>query len=173
MVGSVRLDYQKLLEGNEGVGWWEDIPGTTSRASMASSYSMKPKPFISLISVILPEPWVLKCSSMSCLVTTSHLIADTVSCTRFERRMSYPWWLSSRGIELLFPCGSKYSMGKWTAPLSVGVRGKSSCERTRVACRERQTGKERWLTAYHCGEGSQDRVGWMRPQSWRWLVRGS
>lgn len=34
----------------------QDLPGTTSRASMASSYSMKPKPFISLISVILPDP---------------------------------------------------------------------------------------------------------------------
>jgi hypothetical protein len=88
MVGSVRLDYQKLLEGDDQpVG---DIPGTTSRASMASSYSMKPKPFISLISVILPEPWVEKCSSISCLVTTSHLIADAVSCTRLERRRSYP-----------------------------------------------------------------------------------
>lgn len=53
-----------------------DLPGTTSRASMASSYSMKPKPFISLISVILPDPWVLKCSSISCLVTAGH-----VSCT--------------------------------------------------------------------------------------------
>jgi hypothetical protein len=39
-----------------------------SRASIASSYSMKPNPFMSLISVILPVPCVLKCSSISCLV---------------------------------------------------------------------------------------------------------
>jgi hypothetical protein len=45
------------------------LPGTTSLASIASSYSMKPKPFMSLISVIFPEPWLLKCSSTSCLVT--------------------------------------------------------------------------------------------------------
>jgi len=36
------------------------LPGTTSRASMASLYSMKPKPFMSLISVISPVPWVAK-----------------------------------------------------------------------------------------------------------------
>src|SRR5271170_2033971 len=35
---------------------------------MASSYSMKPNPFMSLISVILPVPCVLKWSSISCLV---------------------------------------------------------------------------------------------------------
>jgi hypothetical protein len=44
-------------------------PGTTSFASIGSSYSMKPKPFISLTSVIFPEPWERKCSSISCLVT--------------------------------------------------------------------------------------------------------
>jgi hypothetical protein len=43
-------------------------PGTISRASIASSYSMKPNPFMSLISVILPVPCVLKWSSISCLV---------------------------------------------------------------------------------------------------------
>ena len=31
-------------------------PGTTSLASNASSYSMKPKPFMSLISVMFPVP---------------------------------------------------------------------------------------------------------------------
>lgn len=45
-----------------------DLLGTISLASSASSYSMKPKPFISLISVILPVPWLLKWSSMSCFV---------------------------------------------------------------------------------------------------------
>ena len=34
----------------------ENSPGTTSRASIASLYSMKPKPFMSLISVISPVP---------------------------------------------------------------------------------------------------------------------
>ena len=45
-----------------------DQPGTTSRASMASLYSMKPKPFMSLISMISPVPWVLKWFSTSALV---------------------------------------------------------------------------------------------------------
>lgn len=36
------------------------LPGTTSLASMASLYSMNPKPFMSLISVISPVPWVEK-----------------------------------------------------------------------------------------------------------------
>lgn len=46
-----------------------NLPGTTSRASIASLYSMKPKPFMSLISVISPVPWVAKCCSTSALVT--------------------------------------------------------------------------------------------------------
>lgn len=50
-----------------------NIPGTTSRASMASLYSMKPKPFISLISVISPVPWVAKWASTSCLVATARI----------------------------------------------------------------------------------------------------
>ena len=36
--------------------WGLCLPGTTSRASIASLYSMKPKPFMSLISVISPVP---------------------------------------------------------------------------------------------------------------------
>jgi hypothetical protein len=35
---------------------------------MASSYSMKPKPFMSLISLIVPVPWVAKWASTSALV---------------------------------------------------------------------------------------------------------
>ena len=35
---------------------------------MASLYSMKPKPFMSLISVISPVPWVWKWPSTSALV---------------------------------------------------------------------------------------------------------
>ena len=46
------------------------IPGTTSRASIESLYSMKPKPFMSLTSVISPVPWVEKWFSISALVTT-------------------------------------------------------------------------------------------------------
>lgn len=45
-----------------------DLPGTTSRASMGSLYSMKPKPFISFTSVISPVPWVAKWASISALV---------------------------------------------------------------------------------------------------------
>jgi hypothetical protein len=41
---------------------------------MASLYSMKPKPFISLISVISPVPWVLKWFSTSALVATVHAV---------------------------------------------------------------------------------------------------
>lgn len=44
------------------------LPGTTSRASMASLYSMNPKPFMSLISVMSPVPWDAKWASTSALV---------------------------------------------------------------------------------------------------------
>lgn len=37
---------------------------------MASLYSMKPNPLMSLISVISPVPWVAKCASMSALVAS-------------------------------------------------------------------------------------------------------
>lgn len=65
--------YDRLIKESAwfGVSWahWGDhSPGTTSRASMGSSYSMKPNPFISLISWILPEA-SLKCSWISSLVT--------------------------------------------------------------------------------------------------------
>lgn len=46
-----------------------DLLGTTSRASMASSYSMKPKPFMSLTSAIVPFA-SLKWVWISSLVTT-------------------------------------------------------------------------------------------------------
>ena len=51
-----------------------DSPGTTSRASIASLYSINPKPFMSLISVISPVPWVLKWASTSAFVAT-HMLA--------------------------------------------------------------------------------------------------
>lgn len=46
-----------------------NLRGTTSRASAASSYSTKPKPFISLISLMVPGPSVKK------LVTSSLVTA--------------------------------------------------------------------------------------------------
>ena len=46
-----------------------DLRGTTSRASAASSYSTKPKPFMSLISLMVPGPSVKK------LVTSSLVTA--------------------------------------------------------------------------------------------------
>lgn len=55
--------------GAEKAGAWVgSLPGTTSRASMASLYSMKPKPFMSLISVMSPVPWDAKWASTSALV---------------------------------------------------------------------------------------------------------
>jgi len=57
----------------------EYVPGTTSRASIASLYSMKPKPFMSLISVISPVPWVLKWFSTSALVATVHAVQSANS----------------------------------------------------------------------------------------------
>lgn len=60
----------QLLEARKGEE--QSIPGTTSRASMASLYSMKPKPFINLISVISPVPWVEKWPSTSALVATQN-----------------------------------------------------------------------------------------------------
>ena len=49
-----------------------DIPGTTSLASMASPYSMKPNPFMSFTSVMVPVP-SLKCAMTSSLVTASRI----------------------------------------------------------------------------------------------------
>jgi hypothetical protein len=54
-----------------------NVPGTTSRASMASLYSMKPKPFMSLISTISPVPWVAKWASTSALVATGGESGDS------------------------------------------------------------------------------------------------
>jgi len=58
------------------LGSYAAIPGTTSRASIASLYSMNPKPFMSLISVISPVPWVLKCDSTSALVAIDGCQSD-------------------------------------------------------------------------------------------------
>lgn len=63
----------------------EYVPGTTSRASIASLYSMKPKPFMSLISVISPVPWVLKWFSTSALVATVHAVQSANSVELSER----------------------------------------------------------------------------------------
>ena len=54
----------------------ESLPGTTSLASNASSYSMKPKPFMSLISVIVPVP-SLKWFWMSSLVTVVVVVSES------------------------------------------------------------------------------------------------
>jgi hypothetical protein len=52
-----------------GSGWGHiRKAGTTSRASMGSLYSMKPKPFISFTSVMSPVPCFAKWASMSALV---------------------------------------------------------------------------------------------------------
>lgn len=40
---------------------------------------MKPNPDMSLISVILPDPWLLKCSSMSCLVAATNPVSRQLS----------------------------------------------------------------------------------------------
>lgn len=74
---------------------WTCLPGTTSRASRASSYSMKPKPFMSLISTILPVPCLLKWASMSALVASagvSHVIQNSRMASRepaLKRPKSY------------------------------------------------------------------------------------
>jgi hypothetical protein len=74
--------YGKLPRGrvsgdNEGVSGCvqetRDSPGTTSRASMASLYSTKPKPFMSLISVISPVPWLAKWFSTSAFVARARI----------------------------------------------------------------------------------------------------
>lgn len=143
------------------------LPGTTSRASMASSYSMKPKPFISLMSVILPDPWVLKWSSTSCLVTGSRLNRKHVSCPdlKVERRVppsAVPYALL-RLVECVQESGPRAPLG--------GVRivslGKAlRCQMVPGVLREGCG-----LAAYHCGEGSRDRDGYSTPLSW--LDQGS
>jgi hypothetical protein len=61
-----------LGHGDRGHPWEKGLnvrkAGTTSRASIASLYSMKPNPFMSLISVISPVPWLAKWASTSALV---------------------------------------------------------------------------------------------------------
>lgn len=63
----------------------QSLPGTTSRASMASLYSMKPNPFMSLISVISPVPCVAKCASTSALVAVED--RQYRQCCRSEPRL--------------------------------------------------------------------------------------
>ena len=57
---------------------------------MASLYSIKPNPFISLISVISPVPWVLKWFSTSALVATVHGVQSANSEEVSECRPSSP-----------------------------------------------------------------------------------
>lgn len=81
----------------------EYVPGTTSRASIASLYSMKPKPFMSLISVISPVPWVLKWFSTSALVATVHAVQSANSVELSEgpqkpRLQLRQQWTNARGI---------------------------------------------------------------------------
>lgn len=79
------------------------VPGTTSRASIASLYSMKPKPFMSLISVISPVPWVLKWFSTSALVATVHAVQLAISVDEVKalepRLQLRQRWTNARGIE--------------------------------------------------------------------------
>ena len=69
------------------------LPGTTSRASMGSSYSMKPKPFMSLTSVMLPVP-SLKWFWMSSLVTAVRF--DCQQCPE-----NGPSWQAMGNMEIL------------------------------------------------------------------------
>lgn len=70
----------------------EDSPGTTSRASKASLYSMKPKPFMSLISVISPVPWVAKWASTSALVAVERVGSQRYGpAEQGKARKSAPW----------------------------------------------------------------------------------
>lgn len=68
-----------------------DLPGTTSLASMTSLYSMKPKPFMSLISVISPVPWVAKWASTSALVAA--VVGLLVSDAHHSRKKSDSIWM--------------------------------------------------------------------------------
>ena len=66
--GSLETLLANIKEDLEVLQSIHDLRGTTSRASAASSYSRKPKPFIILISEMLPGPsW--KCLVISSLVT--------------------------------------------------------------------------------------------------------
>jgi hypothetical protein len=71
--GEVRT-YGRLLSISEEIHEKSSvfhIPGTTSRASISSSYSMNPKPFISLTSLMVPLPCWAKCASTSAFVATA------------------------------------------------------------------------------------------------------
>lgn len=72
--------------------WREDgcvaIPGTTSRASIASLYSMKPNPFMSLISVISPVPCDLKWVSTSALVADFRSLVSSITLQDVASRKS-------------------------------------------------------------------------------------
>ena len=84
----------RAIPGGGGSG---SLPGTTSRASMASLYSMKPKPFISLISVISPVPWVAKCASTSALVAGAGVsVCEEWSVCEAPRGLAQPCRAASR-----------------------------------------------------------------------------
>lgn len=115
------------------------VPGTTSRASIASLYSMKPKPFMSLISVISPVPWVLKWFSTSALVATVHAVQSANSVELSEgpqpRLQLRQRWTNARGIACMHH--------------SAGLRDRSECDRNKAPMRRRSGGEDQRSRASH------------------------
>jgi hypothetical protein len=94
---------------------------------MASLYSIKPNPFISLISVISPVPWVLKWFSTSALVATVHGVQSANSEEVSECRPSSP----GSSSEVMDQC-----QGDWVqANAGLRATGQSQTE-TRRRCAE-------------------------------------
>jgi hypothetical protein len=114
------------------------VPGTTSRASIASLYSMKPKPFISLISVISPVPWVLKWFSTSALVATVHEVQSANSVELSE----------SPQAQAPAPTAVDQCQGDCVHH-NAGLRDRSKCDRNEAPMRCRSGQEDQRTMASH------------------------
>lgn len=157
------------------------LPGTTSRASIMSSYSMKPKPFMSLISVILPVPWApkwLATSSLVAAVMSERLARANPAC---DCRRDAACWAAARSAKCGGRCLSRRTLSGQIAQIEpcrrylghgVDVRSLSWGERAtgrttdQLYCRDflgRRAATrvvERCSSKMETGLGGQGCVGW-------------
>ena len=145
--------------------------------------------------MIFPEPWLLKCSSISCLVTgkASILLANcdpTNYPTRKKLRLpngiqDFSLFLEQgRKALLSLPARKRAQtdemqvVGEVDHPTSSGYPVSGSANQIRHGKASNPAGidmglkkRQQWwwwmdVPAYRCGEDSRDKAGYWRPQSW-------
>ena len=134
-----------MLSGPNCIVSDRDLRGTTSRASAASSYSRKPKPFMILISEMVPGPsW--KCLVMSSFVTVFPADKSQLSVKPSRKRPGqFP--------VVILPCWPRArfcvtSQASSLSSLETRVQVKDQCGKT--SC------------AYRSWASSPNRGGWKR-----------